>query len=456
VARDLGDKPAVWIPGSSISQARLQAVAGTKIISASTSLATSPVLLAVRPELNSALAQQNWSTVPTLQGDPAALDNIGLAGWGSLRLALPTVGDSDASYLATEAIAAAAAPDGAPATDGAGAVARVISGQPQLPGPSLDDAMSALGNPDAAAAPVHAVAITEQQLFTRANSGAQNLAGWLPPAPVAVADFPAVLLSGDWVSEEQAAAASQFERFLTKPEQLAELNKAGFRTPNATMPNSAVTPFAPLGATLSVGDDAARVALANALSTPAGDSTTSIMLNRSLNMAPVAAALKARIAALTPGSAVGLTTFDGAESASAVPVGPLSEPAAGQQQPRSQQLGDVLDGLTSSGGGAVSFTTLRNVFAEAQQNFRQGQNNAVLVITAGPHTDQSLGADGLQSLIRTTADPARPVAVNIIDVGDDPDAQTWQSIAQISGGQYQSVPNSESPEFVTAVNALLG
>ena len=103
----------------------------------------------------------------------------------------------------------------------------------------------------------------------------------------------------------------------------------------------------------------------------------------------------------------------------------------------------------------MSFTTLRNVYADAQANFRQGQDNSVLVITSGPHTDQSLGSEGLQDLIRSNADPARPVAVNVINVGDDPDRATWEAVAQISGGTYQNVPSSDSPELITALNSML-
>ncbi|MDR3663851.1 MAG: hypothetical protein P4L86_26270, partial [Mycobacterium sp.] len=98
---DLGPRPALWVPASSISAARLVAGAGEQAVSGEpTSLVTSPVLLAVRPQLKDALAQQNWGTLPTLQTTPTALDGLNLAGWGSLRLALPTVGNSDATYLA--------------------------------------------------------------------------------------------------------------------------------------------------------------------------------------------------------------------------------------------------------------------------------------------------------------------------------------------------------------------
>ena len=454
---DLGDKPALWIPASSIATARLQAAAGPAVVSTSTSLASSPVLIATSPKLKDALSQQSWSTLPGLQADPAALDGLGLPGWGSLRLALPSAGASDAALLAAEAVASASAGQDAPATSGIGALSRLVAGQPEPGGTSLDDAMTALlQSGDPAAAPVHAVVLTEQQLFHRAAGlpdAKAVLAGWLPPGPVPVADFPAVLLAGDWVSPDQASAASEFERFLGKPEQIAELAKAGFRVPGAEPPSSDVTTFAPLESTLSVGDDAVRVRLADVFSAPVGGQATSIMLDRSLNLTPVVEALKARIAELPPTAAVGLTTFGGGESATAVTLGGLADQVDGQ--PRNEQLDGVLDGLSSATGGVVSFTTLRNVYADALTNFRSQQPNSVLVITSGPHADQSLGPEGLQDLIRSSADPARPVAVNIINVGDDPDRATWESVAQISGGSYQHVPSSDSPELVNALGALL-
>ncbi|MCV7229304.1 substrate-binding domain-containing protein [Mycolicibacterium komossense] len=454
---DLGEKPALWIPGSSVSVARLQTAVDAKTISASKSLVTSPVLLAIRPELKTALDAQNWSTLPGLQNNPTGLDGLNLPGWGDLRLALPMTGDSDAAYLAAEAVAAASAPAGAPPAAGSTAVSQLVAGQPKLATNSTDDAMNALLQADdPATAPVHAVVTTEQQLFSRAATvpnAKSVLSSWLPPGPVAVADFPAVLFGGDWLGEEQVSAASEFERFLRKPEQLATLAKAGFRTEGGgAPPASDVTSFAPLGATLSVGDDTTRAALANALSTPATGPATTIMLDRSLNMGPIATALDARIAVLPTNAAIGLTTFDGSSSTTQVALGPLGDDIDGK--PRSQVLTSTLQGLTST-GGAVSFTTLRNVYAEALTNFRQGQNNSVLVITSGPHTDQSLDATGLQDLIRRSADPARPVAVDVINVGNDPDRSTWESVAQISGGTYQNVPASDSPELVAAVNSML-
>ncbi len=230
---DLGQRPALWIPGSSVSAARLTAAAGKETVTDSRSLVTSPVVLAVRPELQRELGDQKWATLPGLQTKADGLAEVKLPTWGSLRLALPLGGNSDAAFLAGEAVAAASAPSGAPMpTDGSGAVRTLIGGQPKLADNSLAEAMNALlraGDP--ATAPVHAVVTTEQQLFTRGESlpdAGSALSSWLPPGPAAVADYPTVLLSGSWLSQEQVTAASELARFMRKSDQLAELAKGWF------------------------------------------------------------------------------------------------------------------------------------------------------------------------------------------------------------------------------------
>jgi hypothetical protein len=462
---ELGERPALWIPASSVSEARIEAAAGPQTVSDSRSLVTSPVLLAVRPQLKDALAHQNWGTLPGLQTNPTALDGLSLPGWGPLRLSLPLSGDSDASYLAAEAVAAANAPAGAPASDGAGAVNTLVGGQPKLADNKASTAMDALVNSaDPATAPVHAVVTTEQQLFQRAASlpDAKNkVASWLPPGPTAIADYPTVLLSGNWLSQEQVSAASEFARFMRKPEQLAELAKAGFRTEGGTPPKSDVTSFAPVSAPLSVGDNAMRATLANTLTAPVESPAVAIMLDQSMptdeggksRLANVVAALNARLQALPQNSAVGLWTFDGTEGRSEVSTGPLSDPVNGRS--RSAALTSALSSQTASGGGAVSFTTLRMLYTDMMANFRQGQSNSILLITAGPHTDQSLDGNGLQAYIRGAFDPARPVAVNVIDFGSDPDRATWEAVAQTSGGSYQNLASSAGPDLTTAVTQFL-
>ena len=460
---ELGERPALWIPASSVQSARLQAAAGKQIVSDARSLVTSPVVLAVRPQLAAALGQQGWPALPGLQTNPAALE-ANLPGWGSLRLALPVTGASDAAYLAAEAVATTAAPPGAPPTAGLGAVSAMLGGQPQLADNTADLAWNALtvaGDP--AAAPVHAVAITEQQLFARTSAlpDAKSLvAEWIPDGPVAVADFPTVLLAGPWLAEEQVSAASEFARFMDKPEQLAELAKSGFRAAGATPAGNDVVGFPTLGATLPVADDATRTAVTAAVA-PASATTTTVILDQALTgddggrsrLSGVASALSNRIVALPPSAAVGLWTFDGADSRPVVPTGALSDDLGGQ--PRSAALASTLAGLTPTGGGAVSFTTLPRAYTDALANYRPGQPNSILVITQGPHTDQTLDGPGLQNYLKSAADPNRPVTINVIDFGGDPDRPTWEAVAATSGGSYQEIATSNSPDLVAAIARML-
>ena len=58
--------------------------------------------------------------------------------------------------------------------------------------------------------------------------------------------------------------------------------------------------------------------------------------------------------------------------------------------------------------------------------------------------------------MRRTFDPAKPMAINVIDFGADPDRATWEAVAQISGGSYQNLSTSASPDLATAITTFVG
>ncbi len=460
----LGERPALWLPASSAPAARLQAVAGKQMISDARSLVSTPLVLAVRPQLKNALGQQGWNTLPGLQTNPAALDGLNLPGWGSLRLAAPTAGAGDAAYLLAEAVAVTSAAPGAPAGDGLAAVNTLLGAQPPLPRNTIDEAWNALTAPgDPATAAVHALAITEQQLFQRTSPLPQDrgaVAAWIADGPVAIADYPTALLSGSWLSEEQVTGASEFARFMRKPDQLDALRNAGFRVDGKTRDGNDSVGFPPLSAPLSIGDDAQRAAIAAAV-TPAGVTTTTVVLAEGLTgdeggkprLLNVTAALRDRVKDLPADAAVGLWTFNKVDSGPAVPTGPLGDPFG--PQPRSAAITGVLDVTTPTSGGGVSFATLRAAYADAVANYRQGQPNSVLLITQGPHTDQGLDGQALQDAIKAATDPNRPVAVNVIDFSGDPDRATWEAVTKLTGGSYQEISASNSPDLTGAIAGLL-
>jgi hypothetical protein len=221
-----------------------------------------------------------------------------------------------------------------------------------------------------------------------------------------------------------------------------------------------VVGFPTLGATLPVADDATRTAVTAAVA-PSSAATTTVILDQALTgddggrsrLSGVASALSNRIAALPPSAVVGLWTFDGADSRQVVPTGALSDDLGGQ--PRAAALASTLAGLTATGGGAVSFTTLPRAYTDALANYRPGQPNSILVITQGPHTDQTLDGPGLQNYLKSAADPNRPVTINVIDFGGDPDRPTWEAVAATSGGSYQEIATSNSPDLVAAIARML-
>lgn len=460
---ELGERPALWVPASSVQSARLQAVAGKQVVSDARSLAISPVVLAVRPEIKGALERDGWGALPGLQNDPGSLDGRNLPGWGTLRLALPSAGSADASYLVAEAVAAATAPPNTPPTAGLPAVTALLAGQPRLPTNATVAAWEALTAPgDPAAAPVHAVAMTEQQLFALSDdieNAAATVDEWIPTGPVPLADYPTVLLSGPWLTDEQVAAASEFARFLRKDDQLRELAAAGFRPEGATPEGNAVVDFPKLEAALPAAEDAVRAAIAGAVN-PLG-ATTTIVLNEGLTgveggqgrLYNVTAALRDRINALPPEAAVGLWTFNRLNSAPAVGTGPLGDQI--ETQPRSAVITGVLDSTTPTSGGGLSFTTLRAAYGDALLNYRPGQPNSVLVITQGPHTDDAIDGAALADFITKSQDPNRPLPINVISFGADPDRPTWEAVTRVSGGSYQELPTSDVPDLVAAISRMV-
>lgn len=224
----LGAQPALWIADStrSIESMRVPGlIEGTPV-----PIAASPIVLAVPEELRSALeqAEVSWADLPRLQ--QGSLGELGLSGWGGLRMAVPS---GDATLAAATAVGSAVS-GAEPLSEEAarsGQVVAAISGL-AADAPQASDTMAALAAIAAQNGPVHAVAATEQQL--RAQSG---LAVFRPAGSAPTADYPAALMSGAWVDKTQNLIAGRFIDYLRKPEQAQTFVAAGFasasQAPNA-------------------------------------------------------------------------------------------------------------------------------------------------------------------------------------------------------------------------------
>ena len=160
-----------------------------------------------------------------------------------------------------------------------------------------------------------------------------------------------------------------------------------------------------------------------------------------------------KIKALPPTAILGLWTFDGHEGRSEVATGPLGDPVNGQ--PRSAALTAALDKQYSSPRrcGVVHHAAHDLPGYADQLPCRPNEFDLADHLRAA-HRPVS-GWAGLQNFIRHSADPAKPIAVNVIDFGADPDRATWEAVAQLSGGTYQNLSTSASPDLAAAINTFL-
>ncbi|WP_019202759.1 substrate-binding domain-containing protein [Tsukamurella sp. 1534] len=252
--RKLGDVPSLWVPESSVWTARLAARKPAEVSGQPSSIASSPVLLAVRGSAQKSFDGARWLDLPAKQSD--------------LKVALPTGADGDGTYLAAQSIAAAVARTaGAPLSEDAakgplvtGTLARWKSGAPKSSGTlAALDSLTVPGE-------TNAVPVTEQQLYSyaRGRDGASPV-GVYPGGPTASATYPGLVLERDDLDEAHHRAAADFVAFATKGENAKPLADAGFRVPG--QPTPAKTPAVEFGTVepLAPAANPATIALADTL-----------------------------------------------------------------------------------------------------------------------------------------------------------------------------------------------
>ncbi|QKT07386.1 hypothetical protein HUN08_09415 [Gordonia sp. X0973] len=250
----LGPQPAAWIPQSSVWSAELLSDRPATAEGAPDSLVTSPVVLAVDAAFAAkAGTKLSWARLPGLAKRRDAMAEFGLPAWGALRLAMPTGPASDATALAAQAVAAQSNPPAdaltgtkAKSPAAAAAIEAVLAAAP--PARSAAGVVAEMGTGDPRRG-IHAVPITEQQLFalTREGDLAQKVRAYSPAGPTPIADYPVVRLSDESVSAVESDGAAQFIDFARSPRQVALLVARGYRAGDATLPQgNAAVAFGPV------------------------------------------------------------------------------------------------------------------------------------------------------------------------------------------------------------------
>ncbi|MFD1813585.1 substrate-binding domain-containing protein [Rhodococcus gannanensis] len=448
-----GNPPALWIPQSAMSTGPLAANPGV-VDGAPKPIAYSPVLLAVPDALRDGMKRAGigWQDLPRLQSDPESLPELGLPGWGSLKLLVPPFWDS--ATLTGQAVAAAVtgtAPltaEAAASADARSALATLAAGSrigelSGTPGESVRDlAMQS----DHAAAPFHAVPVTATQL---ADYDSSSVSGYSPAGATPVADHPAVILAAPWVDETRSRAAAQFSEYLRAPEQADIFTAAGLTT---TPPEGSLAPadattaaavLAPL--TESFTPRSATVLLDVSASMSRSDGSGTLLSNVSDTMTTV-------LDTLPDDTEVGLWLYSNGLDGSrpyrvAVATAPLGQTRDG--------IGNTLESTTP----ATATSTYRSVLAayeSAKSGHSNGSTNSVLLITDGPNDDTSMSSAQFLAAVTSATDPDHHVQVDVIMIGENSDRATLHQLSAITGGTLIAVPNASGPEFDSAVTRMLG
>lgn len=454
----LGNRPGLWIPQSS---ADVEAVTDRGAIDGTPrAVASSPVVLAAPPTVADAVvaAGASWADLVRLQRDPQAL---GLPEWGGLRLALPTGSDTGATTLAVAAIAAGVRGDPSSAltvdqvssSQLVSAISELAVTDTQAAAVSPTTTYDALATLDNAAGPgdaIHAVPVTEQQL---ASTDSSTLTAVRPLGPTPIADHPAVVLSGD---ETSTRAAARFVEFIRQPDGAQTLREAGFGVGDDDDGSTVAAPSGP------VSD-----ALLTVLRNPVLPRRATVLLDVSESMGTTEGgatrlentvrALSAQFQRVPDSTELGLWSFsenlDGGRAYRIdVPTGPMTVPVGTTS--RLSAL-DSAAARSTPASASYSYVSLLAAYRDAVSGYVPGRANSVVLITDGPDDDPSVPTEKLLTDLTSASDPARPVAVNILRIGDNSGSSAFDEIAARTGGTVEAVSSSDSPDLTDRLGKLL-
>jgi hypothetical protein len=246
----LGPPPQAWLPDSSLWTDRLAAANSTLVGDPAQSVASSPVVLAVTPQLDQAVASGQsmaWHDIPDLVTAPDGWSRFGQPAAGPFILALPDPTTDTASLLALESILDPATPQGQPplttkllnSSAVRGTAEALANSQPDPAPPNSVAALITLANSYTGnAAPFSAVPVLEVDLYRRNDNAdgqewsQQTLNEIRLTGQTPFADFPFLPLAGNSVTSTQVSAAQNFRAFLLSATAQGQLSGAGLRPAN--------------------------------------------------------------------------------------------------------------------------------------------------------------------------------------------------------------------------------
>ena len=423
----------VWIPDSSTWLDQLGDRL-PKLRTAPSSIATSPLVLAVPAGLTSA-EHGRPATVEALLPTPGRVT-------GPVRWVLPRPEGSAATTGAVLALRAAAS--GRP--DASTVISTVIRGSSQES--PTDDEVARTGHP-------LATPMSEQQLYAyNLDHPGARLNGIYPNRDQFVFDYPVTVLNDD--PSVRASAASLLAALADGPARTV-LGDAGFRTPageavsGQASPNRKALAHATSAAEVAAAGDAYRAVLQPsrllALIDVSGSMAKPVPSAGGATRLDLATRAAVNGLAVYPDdTAVGLWVFatdltkstDYRVLAQVAPLGRGADGVSGRER--------VAMGLAGTSVAKGHWTGLYDSVLAAVREMRRTWDpdrvNSVVVITDGGNSDRhGISLDQLLRTLRSENDPSRPVAVYSIAYGPSGDLASLQRISTAVGGKAYAAPD---------------
>jgi hypothetical protein len=451
-----GQQPQVWVPESTFWLGRAQARGAFSVPATGTSIANSPVVIALT---EAAAGQLGWPAQsvawPALLGPQAATPAVGIPDPAADPVGI-------AGLMGVQAVTA-------PLPDAGAAESLVLRRLSQHVVTRASDLYLRLPEAGSGGDTLSAFLTSEQALLrhNQRSKGTPLVASY-PTGAVPTLDFPYVVLPS--AAKPEISVATTFLSRLLAPAARQALQEAGFRDPDGSPPPAAVDP-APA---------ASRVRLTRVAPVPMPNEDdlvqvlsrwTGVHLSaRILGVIDVSGSMNERVGGQTRLSLLMQTAQEGLGllmDTTDVGLWVFSTRMAGdrdyqvlvQPGPLSQQRTRIFNALgavrAKPDGDTGLYDTTLAAYQEARRNWVPGRINLILVATDGRNDDaQSITRAQLLAELGRLVDPRRPLPILFFARGPGVDLGELNEIARVVDGRVYNAaqPSDIRPIFFSALS----
>ena len=468
-------RPTVWLPDSGTWLGLARADGAAAVPAASESVGSSNIVLAMPASLAQAIgwdaAPPTWGDVFESASDANLWNDLGHPEWGAFKLG------KTSPIVATSGEAAMFASFGTASGDLEDLSAAVVA-DPAVQSTVREHELATshyMATPEhflwharqaeeegSAADFLSAVIVDEKSVWDynrgiTSRDGVTRVEGAPPEEPLVPiyptdgfygADNPAAILTGDWIDQNEAAAAADFVRYAKTAQGQAIVRQSGYRDLNGTL-DDGVADVANLSAepegVLALPGQDVVAAVNKAFPDVRKRAQVLFLMDVSGSMdEPISAtdtkltAAKSAIAQalnhFTAGDNVGLAAFAQSADGSMLPgtVSPVADIGAN----RDAFLG-ALSGLQSMGDTPL-FQAVDSFATQQAQSWSADRITAIVLLSDGENDTPNAPTIGADQMLATLhhLHHSTPVLVFTLAYGADADVATLQSISSVTGAHY--------------------